>query len=813
MKYLQENIEKKLSFDQIRELVKGECIGQVGRNVSERMSFLTSHKSILLYLKQTEEFRQVLISESDFPTLEYYDSISELERVRMEGTRIEIEVLFDLKSSLRTVLNYLTFFLKKAEDKYPLLTKLSERLVMDSSIVSYIDKLIDDKGEILDSASEELFQIRREQRRKISSIDKQIAKVFNLAKKEGWVPENSEVTIRNGRMVIPLIDSHRRKIKGFIHDESATRQTAFLEPSEVVELNNDLRELEFAERREIDKILLAFTDYIRPSIDNLIDAHRYLGNLDFIRAKAKFALKISAVLPLVFDKPIANWIEAKHPILYLSLQKQNKEVIPLTIKLTSEKRILIISGPNAGGKSVCLKTLGLLQYMLQCGLLVPVKESSEFGLFDQLFIEIGDEQSIENDLSTYSSHLVNMKNLLKTAGDKTLFLIDEFGAGTEPKIGGAIAEAVLHKLDKEKAFGVITTHYSNLKLMADRHPEIENAAMLFDTEQMRPLYQLVIGKPGSSFAFEIAKKIGLPQEVLDEVVKNSGEDILNFEKQLHQIEVDKIEIEKKKTELQVADEFFSEVIEKYTKLNDQLSAKRTEIISEARKEAKQLIKEANQRIENTISEIKKTQAEKQETQIVRKKLNAFAEEIEQQEVKELQKKQEKKPQKVSTADQWEYDNSELKVGDIVAIENQSSFGEVSAIKGKKIEVISNSVKLTIDRDKLRKTNKQKLPATVKKSSETRYSSVLSSINELRATFSPKIDLRGKRAEESIDILQKYLDDAQLLGEKELRILHGKGNGILKTMIREYLRSHSEVRTFYAEHVENGGEGITIAILR
>lgn len=820
MKDYIQHFEEKIGFGQIRDMVAQECVNAMALRFVEQMCFSTDYDEVVCNLQQTDEFRQILLMENSFPSQDFFDLSPELSRLRTIGTTIDLQALFDLKCSLRTVFDCVRFFADAEEGMYPRLRLLIEKVELDPWVLKECNTILDDKGNIYDTASELLADIRRQQRRKQNDIDRMISKTLTHAKQEGWAPDNAEVTIRNGRAVIPMLDTHRRKIKGLIIDESATRQTAYLEPSEVVELNNDLRELEFAERREIERILHQFTDNIRPMLPQLLTAYWVLGKIDFIRAKARFALRVNAGMPIVDNSQKLYWFDARHPLLYLNLSKQHKEVVPFNIELNDQQRMVIISGPNSGGKSVCLKAVGLLQYMLQVGMLVPVKETSEFGIFNRLFIDIGDQQSIENDLSTYSSHLMNMKTLLEIADSKTLFLLDELGAGTEPRIGGAIAEAVLEWLYKRSSFGVITTHYSNLKLMADKYPCIANAAMLFDTEKMKPLYKLVVKHPGSSFAFEIAKNIGLPDEILLAAEKKIGSEMLNFEQQLQQIEVDKQELEKKRTELEVADTFLSEMIEKYTNLNNSLELKKHEILSAARQSAKQIIADANKKIEHTIAEIKTAQAKKEETQAARRNL--------QQEVVKIEAEQKTCDEKVAkikktnkhndaanhtNVDSDMIDDSPILIGDIVKIDDQDTYGQIVEIKGKKAIIESNSIRMSIPIGRLAKTKKKTLPATKSKDTGNSYQSIYNDLNAKRAAFSPTLDLRGKRGDEAMQLLEHFIDEAMLLSEKEVRVLHGTGYGVLKEMVRSHLRNHREVKRFHPEVLELGGEGITVVELK
>lgn len=809
-------LEDKLGFTKIRELVAQECTNSLAVRMTQEMAFSSNYDRVVRELQQTEEFRQILMLENSFPSQDFIDLTDELIRLKIVGSVIELQALFDFKCSLRTITECLRFFQHDDAAKYPYLHELSTHVDLDPNISKALSKIIDDKGEIYDNASEDLREIRHLINKKKTDVDVQISKQLARAKHEGWAPENAEATIRNGRMVIPMLDTHRRKIKGLIHDESATRQTAYLEPSEVVELNNDLRELEFAERHEIQRILARFTDMIRPHLDSLVNAYWLLARIDFIRAKARFAITIHAGRPIVDSITKINWLDARHPLLYLN---HKGEVVPFNIELDEDSHILIVSGPNAGGKSVCLKAVGLIQYMLQCGMLVPCRETSEFGIFDSIFIDIGDQQSIDNDLSTYTSHLQNMKQLLEMADANTLFLLDELGGGTEPRSGCAIAEALLEELYRRHAFGVVTTHFADLKLLADRNPGIVNGAMLFDTENMKPLYRLSIGHPGSSFAFEIAQNIGFPEAILKAAGEKVGGEMLNFEHQLQQIELDKQEIERQRTELEVADNFLSEVTSKYQQLTDKLEGKRYEILSAARKEAQQIIADANRTVEQTISDIKQAQAERERTMQARQRMKEEGERIAQAQEKHEEERKAAKKQTVASADnqpqhtQDEDGVADIVVGSIVKIDGQDTFGQVVEIKGKKAVVESNSIRMTIALNRLQGTKKKNIPVDKTSRLNSRFQSIYDDINEKRKSFNPTIDLRGQRADEALANLSHFIDDAQLLGEKELRILHGKGYGILKQMIREWLQGNRDVHNFHSERLELGGDGITIVNLK
>jgi DNA mismatch repair protein MutS2 len=810
------NFEQKIGFETIRQMIRENCLSSMGISYVEKIRFTSNFELLNKLLQQVEEFRHILLLEENFPSGDYFDLNPELRRISIPGTYIEQEKLFDLKSSLTTIDECIDFIHNLEEDKFPSIHSLVKPVKLDKNIIRKIQNIIDKKGDIKDNASSNLKSIRNQLYAKKSSIDRKINKSLKDAKKSGWVNGDAEVTIRGGRLVIPIPVSYKRQIRGFIHDQSATGQTVYIEPEEIFDTNNEIRELEGEERREIINILKEFTDFIRPAIPDLLEAYRFLGLIDFIRAKAKLAIKINGIKPLLEDTNSINWEKAVHPLLYLSHQKQNKIVVPLDIKLDTEQRILVISGPNAGGKSVCLKTIGLLQYMLQCGLLIPVKENSTAGIFQHLFIDIGDEQSLENDLSTYSSHLMNMKHFSLQANAETLFLIDEFGTGTEPQLGGAIAEAILEKLNEKLAFGVITTHYSNLKLLARQGNGIVNGAMLFDTKAMQPLYQLSIGKPGSSFAFEIARKIGFPKIILKAAEKKTGIKQLDFDQQLQQLDIEKKELQAKQDEIKVADDFLAEMIKKYESLSTELKSKKSEILEKARKEAHELIKSSNNLIENTIKEIRESQAEKELTKQLRAKLIKKADLIKSKKQDDLEKtglQKKGKPEKIKQKPEKTEKKRALKIGDFVKVIDQDVTGEVTDIREDDVIISFNSVKLKTTAEKLQKLSREETKVLTKSSYKSRYSGIMDGLNDKMANFKLQIDVRGKRGEEALSQVKQYIDDAILLNIKEVKILHGKGYGILRTLIHDYLKTVTEIKQFKDEHIERGGNGITIVILK
>ena len=834
------DFENKIGFNFIRERLKELCISEMGKEFVDKMSFCTDVDEIRTYLRLIQDFETLMQDGVPFPVRDYNDLREEFHHLAIDGTMISLESMFALKPTLSALSYIFKFFKSESSEKVPYLKALAEGISIDNHIFTEINRLIDDKGEIPDNASAELAEIRRDIRRKQSSIDHRMHKILVEAKNSGWTDSTAEMTIRDGRPVIPVRAADKRELRGFIHDESATGQTVYIEPAEIFETNNEIKELEYAERREINKILLAFTKILRPEIPNLAMAWRLLGLLDFIRAKALLAHEYNCVIPEVVDEPMFDWIEARHPLLEQKLKGQGKRITPLDLRLGvtrisplpavgrndkkadvisseaernreilnnrehNEGRILVISGPNAGGKSVCLKTIGLVQYMLQCGLAIPVKIDSKCGIFHDMFIDIGDEQSLENDLSTYSSHLINMKELLEHGNERTLFLIDEFGTGTEPQLGGAIAEAILLKMNEKKSFGVVTTHYANLKLLADNHPGIVNGAMLFDTRYLQPLYVMMIGKPGSSFAFEIAKKIGFPNEILDSAAEISGREHLDFDQQLQQLEIEKKEVRKKEYELKVADKLLDEVVTKYKSQLADIEKNRKTLLREASKEAQEIIDRANAKIEKTIREIKEAQAEKVRTKELREELKEMKQNLANEE-KSLSKQ-------LKAEEKEEIANADLKVGDMVCINELEVVGELLAITDTDVTIQFGDVRLRTTADKLRKISRSQARKAQQNPSYLRKS-IMNDINEKAQKFNLTLDVRGQRGEEAVDNVAKYIDEATLLSIKEVSILHGKGNGILRKLIREYLSKQSCIQSFNDASLETGGAGITRVTLK
>ncbi|MBN2813119.1 MAG: Smr/MutS family protein [Bacteroidales bacterium] len=816
-----QTFEQKTGFSQVKDLIREHCLFTPGRQKVDEIRFMSHFNTLQEVLEQTAEFKEICLFEENFPTDNYHDLTPGLKKARVEGTYLETSEVYDLKRSLDTIKAIIRFFKGTPEEKYPRLKKMAGAVKYFSYVDERIDAILSKQGKIKDNASTDLRHIREAISVKQASAGKKLQAMLKKAIDEGYIEKDTAISIRNGRQVIPVPASNKRRISGIVHDESATGRTAYVEPTEVVELNNEIRELEIAEIREIIKILIAFTDSIRPYLDDLLSTYDFLGTIDFIRAKALFALKINAGLPALINEAGFRWKQAVHPLLYLHLKKENKAVVPLDLYLDAQNRILLISGPNAGGKSVCLKTVGLVQYMLQCGLLVPLVESSEAGIFNDILIDIGDEQSIENDLSTYSSHLLNMKIFLRHASPQSLLLIDEFGTGTEPQIGGAMAEAILESLNKKGTFGVITTHYSNLKHFASSAPGINNGAMMFDTGKMQPLFRLEIGKPGSSFAIDIARQIGLPEDILKDASEKVGADHVNFDKHLREIIRDKRYWEEKRDKIRLSEKKLTATLQQYEEELGQTKKLRKEIIENARREAEALLSNANREIEKTIRVIRESQADKSLTREARQEFESYREKLPENghtgdgqidhklaEVQKRTRKIQREPVQEQPANLPE--PAELSPGQRVKIISLDAEAEVLEVNGDNILVTYGESMITL----VKRKNIQTLSASQHANHKATRSAVKYdfSISQRKLNFKPEIDIRGKRGEEAVEIVRSFIDDATVVGVAELRILHGKGNGILKSLIREFLGGTDVVKSFKDEHVERGGSGITVVKL-
>lgn len=815
-----ENFEYKIGFDKIRQLLIAKCLSPLGEEKVTNLVFSSDYTHISESLSQTEEFMRIINEEDNFPTNYFLDVRHALRNIRVEGTWIDEAALFDLRRSLQTIRD-IVLFLKKEEEEntpYPYLYALAGEVAIFPQLISKIDNILDKFGRIKDNASAELSRIRKDIAHVSSGISRSLNAILRTAQNEGLVEKDVTPTMRDGRLVIPVAPAFKRKIKGIVHDESASGKTVFIEPAEVVEANNRIRELESEERREIIKILVTFTDILRPLVADILQSYEFLATIDFIRAKATFAIDLDAIKPSIEDKQIIRWYRAKHPLLFISHRKQNKQIVPLDIELEEDNRILIISGPNAGGKSVCLKTVGLLQYMVQCGIPIPLAENSKVGIFNNIFIDIGDEQSIENDLSTYSSHLTNMKFFVRNCDEKTILLIDEFGGGTEPQIGGAIAESLLKRFNEKESFGVITTHYQNLKHYANEHKGVINGAMLYDRHLMQPLFTLSIGNPGSSFAIEIARKIGLPEDVIADASEIVGSDYINMDKYLQDIVRDKRYWETKRQSIRQKEKRLEEITTTYETDLLSVEKQRKEILRQAKADAERVLSEANAKIENTIRTIRESQAEKEKTKQARLTLNEFKSSLEDEKnfsddkiAKKIEKLKEKEKNKKKKSEQpKEIKEQIIAIGDNVRIKGQTSIGQVLDIQKGSATVAFGMIKSTVKLETLEYISKNQ----VKRENRSTTVSVTASddLREKKLNFKQDIDVRGMRGEEALQAVMYFVDDAVLVGVSRIRILHGTGTGALRQMIRDYLRTAQGVRNFQDEHVQFGGTGITVVDL-
>ena len=818
-----QNFEQKTGFDKVRRLISDKCLSPLGQERVAEMEFSADYTTVIERLEQTDEFVRILHGEVEFPASFFFDVRYSLKRIRPEGTWLDEKELFDLKRSLQTINDIVRFFRTEEDEEiaYPALTALAGDILVFPQLIGKIDSNLDKFGKVKDNASPTLAQIRKEISSTMSGISRSLQSILRNAQSEGVVDKDVTPTMRDGRLMIPVAPAFKRKIKGIVHDESASGKTVFIEPEVVVEANNRVRELEGDERREIMKILTEFTNIVRPMVPDILQSYEFMADIDFIRAKALFAEQVKGIKPVVENVQQVDWARAVHPLLYLSLQKQNKQVIPLDITLDEKKRILIISGPNAGGKSVCLKTVGLLQYMMQCGLLIPLHESSRTGIFSSIFIDIGDEQSIENDLSTYSSHLTNMKYFVRNCNEKTIILIDEFGSGTEPQIGGAIAEALLDRFNRNRSFGVITTHYQNLKHFAEDTEGIVNGAMLYDRHLMQPLFKLSIGNPGSSFAVEIARKIGLPEDVIADASAKVGSDYIDMDKYLQDIVRDKRYWESKRQKIRQQEKKLEDITSRYEKDLEEVNRQRKEIMREAKAEAQRILAEANARIENTVREIKEAQAEKEQTKLARKALEEFKASVESageeddkiaRKMAKLQERKERKKQKQNTpAAKQTFNRDVIEVGDNVRLKGQVSAGTVMELQGKQAVVAFGMIKSTLKLEQLEKVSKGQIKKEIQKSTFV-SSDTTDHMHEKKLNFKQEIDVRGMRGDEALQTVTYFIDDAIQVGASRVRILHGTGTGILRQLIRDYLHSVPGVRHYHDEHVQLGGAGITVVEL-
>ncbi len=781
------DIESKLGFDQVRSKLLAYCLGSLGKEEVERVSFSSRIDTIKTLMLRSWEFKKIVEKGGAFPLNNYADPTIYFEIIRIEDSFLEEENFLEIIPALQSILA-VHKFLNLSKEEYPELFKLTWPVVLPSQVVTAIESKFNDKGKIKDNASPELSRIRKRLREEEVRVRKMTEQIFRDSVSQSWVPDGATLTIREGRVVIPILAEHKRKLRGFIMDESSTGQTVYIEPSESLEANNEIRDLLHADRREVVKILKDLTTMLRENLDAIRAACHFLGLIDFNRAKAKLAIDMEAIMPMISDRPAMNWILARHALLHLSL-KGKRALIPLTIDLPDDARFLLVSGPNAGGKSVCLKTVGLIQYMAQCGLLIPLDEKSQVGIFKTIFLDIGDQQSIENDLSTYSSHLKNMNFFLENANAGTLVLMDELGAGTDPNFGGGIAEAILSSLLQKKVWGVATTHYYNLKLFASNRKDIRNGSMQFDTRKLQPLFQLDIGKPGSSFALEIARKIGLPPSTIEQAEQIIGKELTGLETLMKTVAEEKQLLQRSQLEYAANERKLAEEREHYQKLNSELEAKKKEIIDRAKTEATTLLKETNREIEKTIRHIRENKAEKKETRKVRQGLVDLADKVLPQAAK------------INLPPQF------LKEGDKVRLIGQEVTGTLVSIKDKQAVIEFGSARTTVTINQLVRSDLAE-PTSVSKAR-----SMGVDVMRKQSSFVSTLDLRGKRAEEVVPELDRFLDDAILLSQGELKILHGKGEGVLRKIVREHLKKIKQVATFADEHVERGGAGITVVVLK
>jgi len=845
--------EQKISFDYIRHRLTELCLCSLGQERVKEMSYKTNCDTIKHDIRLVMEFVAIL-NEGDFPDQNFFDVRLSLKRIRIQNTCLEVEELFNLQRSLLTISNIVSY-LQKCEDSeemkpiYPQLQSLTSDVKTYPMLVRRIDQILDKFGHVKDSASPLLMSIRRELASTAGSVSRALSNILKSAKGDGLIDKDVSPTLRDGRLVIPVAPAMKRKIRGIIHDESDTGKTVYIEPAEVVEANNKIRELESEERKEIHRILMEFTSLVRPEVQEMLNSYSFLAHIDFIRAKAKFAVLTNSIEPRIENRQILDWSLAIHPVLELSFRDWNvrhvsdesfvpRKVVPLDITLTKKQRILLISGPNAGGKSVCLKTVGLLQYMFQCGMPVPVAKSSIFGMFQSIFIDIGDEQSLENDLSTYSSHLLNMKNMMKHCDGASLILIDEFGGGTEPQIGGAIAESMLKVFNRKHSYGVITTHYQNLKHYAQETDGVINGAMLYDRQQMQPLFQLSMGNPGSSFAIEIARKTGISDEVIKDASEIVGKDYINSDKYLQDIVRDKRYWENKRQAIHQHEKQMEQTIARYEEDIRKLHEERKLIIARAKEEAEQILKESNARIEKTIKEIKEAHAEKERTRLIRADLNDYKKEIQEidpdvadekirrqmekliarRKRKEEMKEKEKNGSVTASVPNAPKATSAISnstitysPGDFVKIKGQNTVGQIQKVTASEALVVFGHISINV------KLNRLQLADPPKKETHKTVSSFVSvqtqdDIRNTTLNFKEQLDVRGMRGDEAVQAVTYFIDDACVARASRVKILHGTGTGILKTLIRQYLATMPPVANFYEEDIRFGGAGITIVEL-
>ncbi len=835
-------IEQKLGFDKIKESLLLRCSTRYAKERVETEKVSTNPATILKRLALTDEMRLICMFEPSFPSEGYIDSIEYLKPLETESSVLSLENLVKLHTFLENLKAILNFFGKCKPEQYTNLKNMAGPVLFFPEIVRRLDTILDKYGQIRENASPELYKICRSINEKENSISRKIQSILKKAQEEGIADQEATVSVRDGRMLIPVSSGNKRKLQGFVYDESASGKTVFIEPAAVVELNNEVKELYFAKQREIYRILREFSDFLRPYISDLINGARFVGEIDFIRAKGLVAMQMEAGKPILSAENELKIIKGRHPVLEAALKKEKKEIVPLTLTLNPNKHILVISGPNAGGKSVCLKTTGILQYMFQWGMLVPASEVSEFTIFDDIFIDIGDEQSIENDLSTYSSHLTNMRELLNRANSRSLVLIDEFGSGTEPAAGGAIAETILSHIEEKGVYGIITTHYTNLKLYAGNSKGTINGAMLFDTANIKPLYKLEMGLPGNSFAFELARKIGLPENVIKEAEQRAGTSFVDMEKQLRKISRNRRQLDEKLLKIKHTDKTLESIADRYQRELEEIQKSKKQIIAQAKVEAEEILSQANKKIEATIKAIKVAQAEKERTKLARKELEEFnlalkneqesaadkkiadkmQQLIERKKRKEERKRKELQKQAGSgTAEGCEgvgtsggnsgaeLENRELRVGDKVKVKGKELIGEVLQISKNSVSISIGNITSKISPEQLERISNKEFNTVLSKQPKPVSNIHSQNFSEKKLNFKPSIDIRGERLVDALDIVSRFIDDALMVGIDQVKILHGKGNGILKEEIRQYLKTVPGVASCHDEDIRFGGSGITI----
>ena len=839
-KTIDTRLEQKIGFDRVRQIISDRCSTSYAVERAASETFSTNPAHIRKRLLLTDEMRLIMMFEDGFPSGAFIDCIDFLKPLERTSAAIELHSLRKLKTMLDTLRKVTSFFDGVKDGVYPNLKRMSSRVLNFPEIQRRIDLILDRYGDVKDTASDELYNIRKSLREKEGTISRRMSAILRKAQEEGIVDSDAGVSIRDGKMLIPVSAANKKRIPGFIYDESATGKTAFIEPAEVVELDNQIKELRFSEQREIVRILFEFTEFLRPYIPDLLDAAKFLGEIDFIMAKAQIALDFIAGMPVISDNGEMNLRKARHPLLERALKKEKKEIVPLTATLTPQKHILLISGPNAGGKSVCLKTVGLLQYMFQWGMLIPTSETSEMLIFDRIMVDIGDDQSIDNDLSTYSSFLGNMKEMIAKADDKTLVLIDEFGSGTEPAAGGAIAEAILNELDKRGTYGVITTHYTNLKLYASADTGVMNGAMMFDVKNIAPIFRLEMGLPGNSFAFELARKMGLPEYIIKDAESRAGEEFVGIERNLRKIARNRKALDEKLERIKHTDKTLENITDKYQKELQQIKQMKKDILDEARKEAEEIIKGANRQVENTIKTIKESQAAKEETQEARKELQDFMsilaarKEKEQKEkddyierkIRQIDaRKERQKQRKAAKADEKAvkeameiqaekermeaFKSAPLKAGEKVRVKENGMVGEVAKVSAKAVIVTIGNISSKMPLDKVERITSNEYKNAVKETSRPSSIKFDSSISERKLNFSTEMDVRGERLNDAIEKVTRYVDDAIMLGMPSVRIIHGKGTGVLRDELQKMIRTMHGVASVRDEHIQFGGTGVTI----